>query len=205
MNFPFRSVVFAKLTYEYGDRKGTMLTRADYRNMSGRAGRLGLHPDGYAVLVPKNQAERSHAASIVRPENDRVPSRLVGLSMRRSVLALIAHGVVAQREALADFFRLSLLWHQIRERNPHKLQPLIDTAAQAVDWLIAAGLIDDEFDVLFATPVGKAVAQSGLLPTTAIAFLTMMRNRPVHSRPAFSTNPDRASDACGDFSSLRFD
>lgn len=175
VNFPFRSVVFAKFTYEYGDRKGTMLTRADYRNMSGRAGRLGLHPDGYAVLVPTNQAERTHAATIIRPENDRVPSRLVDLSMRRTVLALIAHGVVAQRNALADFFRLSLLWHQIRERNPHKLQPLIDTSAQAVDWLMAAGLIDEEFDVLFATPVGKSVAQSGLLPTTAMSFLTMMR------------------------------
>lgn len=177
VNFPFRSVVFAKLTYDYGDRKGTMLTRSDYRNMSGRAGRLGLHPDGYAVLLPRNQTERVHAANIVRPENDRVPSRLVDLSMRRTVLALIAHGVVAHRDALADFFRLSFLWYQIRERSPHKLQPLVETAAQAVDWLIKAQLIDDEFDVLFATPIGKAVAQSGLLPTTAISFLTMMRAR----------------------------
>lgn len=175
VNFPFRSVVFAKLTYDYGDRKGTMLTRSDYRNMSGRAGRLGLHPNGYAVLVPRNQAERMHAASIVRPENDRVESRLIDLSMRRTVLALIAHGVIAQREALAEFFRLSFLWHQIRERNPHKLQPLITTAIQAIDWLIGAGFIDDEFDVLFATPVGKAVAQTGLLPTTSVAFLDMMK------------------------------
>jgi helicase len=175
VNFPFRSVVFSKLTYAYGDRKGTMLARADYRNMSGRAGRLGLHPDGYAILTPRNNAEQAHAANIVRPENDRVLSRLIGLSMRTTVLALIAHGVVAQRDTLADFFRLSLLWHQIRERNPHRLQQLVDTATQAVDWLLAARLIDEEFDVLFATPVGKAVAQSGLAPTTAMAFLSMMQ------------------------------
>lgn len=175
VNFPFRSVVFAKLTYDFGDRKGTMLTRAEYRNMSGRAGRLGLHPDGYAVLLPRNQNERIHAARIARPENDNVQSRLVDLSMRRTVLALIAHGVAAQRDSLADFFRHSLLWHQIRERSPHKLQPLIDTAAESVDWLAGARLIDEEFDVLFATPVGKAVAQSGLLPSTAMAFLATIQ------------------------------
>ncbi|MDV3459235.1 DEAD/DEAH box helicase [Sphingomonas sp. HF-S4] len=174
VNFPFRSVVFAKLTYAYGEREGTMLTRADYRNMSGRAGRLGLHPDGYAVLLPRTQIERSHAATIVRPENDNVVSRLVGLSMRRSVLALIAHGVVNTRPALVDFFRLSLLWHQIRERNPHKLDDVVAKAATATDWLIRAGFVDDDFDVLLATPVGRAVAQSGLLPLTAVGFLDMM-------------------------------
>jgi helicase len=178
VNFPFRSVVFAKLTYAYGDRQGTMLTRPDYRNMSGRAGRLGHHADGYAVLLPRTQVERVHAARIVLPENDNVVSRLVDLSMRRSVLALIAHDVVSAREALVEFFMLSLLWHQIRERNPRKLDDVVAKAENATDWLIKAKLVDDEFDVLLATPVGKAVAQSGLLPLTAIAFLEMMR---VHS------------------------
>lgn len=174
VNFPFRSVVFSKLTYEWGDRKGSMLTRADYRNMSGRAGRLGLHPNGYAILLPRTPREAAHAAQIIRPENDNVTSRLVDLSMRRTVLALIAHGVVGERIRLADFFRLSLLWHQVREHNPGQLQRIIDAASQATDWLIEAGLVEDEFDVLVATPVGKAVAQSGLLPTTAISFLAMM-------------------------------
>jgi len=42
VHFPFKSVVFPKLTYDFGDREGRMITRSDYRNMSGRAGRLGL-------------------------------------------------------------------------------------------------------------------------------------------------------------------
>lgn len=174
VNFPFRTVIFSKLTYDYGDRKGTMLTRADYRNMSGRAGRLGLHPDGYAILLSRTPREINHARQIIMPENDQVNSRLVDLSMRRTVLALISHGVVGQRERLVDFFRLSLLWHQIREHNPAQLQKIVDSALSATDWLIAAGFVEDEFDVLIASPVGKAVAQSGLHPTTAIAFLKMM-------------------------------
>ena len=38
VNFPFQTVVFPKLTYQYGDRSGTRIVRSDYRNMSGRAG-----------------------------------------------------------------------------------------------------------------------------------------------------------------------
>ena len=57
VNFPFRTVVFPKLTYDYGERRGTRISRADYRNMSGRAGGLGMHDLGYAVLLPSNNPE----------------------------------------------------------------------------------------------------------------------------------------------------
>ena len=56
VNFPFRTVVFPKLTYEYGDRSGIRITRGEFRNMSGRAGRLGMHESGYAVLLPRDPA-----------------------------------------------------------------------------------------------------------------------------------------------------
>ena len=72
VNYPFRTVVFPKLTYQYGDRAGNQISRSQYRNMSGRAGRLGLHPDGYAVLLPRNRRELNHANSLVLPENDRI-------------------------------------------------------------------------------------------------------------------------------------
>ena len=97
VNFPFRSVVFPKLTYQWGDREGRMIALSDYRNMSGRAGRLGLHPDGYAVLLPKNAAELAHANRLVLPTNENLESKMVRLSMRRTVLSLIASRVVDSR------------------------------------------------------------------------------------------------------------
>ena len=174
VNFPFRSVVFPKLTYQWGEREGTMIIRSDYRNMSGRAGRLGLHPDGFAVLLPRSQRELAHANHLVLPENDSVDSRLVRLSMRRTVLALVSFGVVDARGRLTEFFQNSFYWHQIRERNPKKLDDVVAVALRSVDWLIHNKLIEEDFGVLFPTPLGKAVAQSGLLPTNAIKFLDLM-------------------------------
>ncbi len=127
VNFPFRSVVFPKLTYQYGDRAGTMITRSDYRNMSGRAGRLGLHDDGYAVLLPKTRQELAHGSSapktnaIICPENDSIESGLVGLSMRRTVLALVSFGAVNARDVLAEFFKHSFYWHQLEEKTQRSL------------------------------------------------------------------------------------
>jgi helicase len=74
VNFPFRSIVFPNLTYQWRDRAGSRLPRADYRNMSGRAGRLGLHPEGYAILLPRNPVELAHANKLVLPDNDRLAS-----------------------------------------------------------------------------------------------------------------------------------
>ena len=103
INFPFKTVMFPKLTYQYGDRQGTRITRGDYRNMSGRAGRLGLHDLGYAVLLPKNTPERNHANDLVLPENDHVYSQLAKLSMRRTVLTLVATGVFGTTPATSGF------------------------------------------------------------------------------------------------------
>lgn len=174
VNFPFRSVVFPKLTYQWGEREGRMIALSDYRNMSGRAGRLGLHPDGYAVLLPKNAAELAHANRLVLPANENLESKMVRLSMRRTVLSLIASRVVDARGILTDFFQNTFYWHQIRERNPRKLDDVIQSALRATDWLIEHRFIEEHGTVLLPTPVGKAVAASGLLPTTAVQFLEMI-------------------------------
>ncbi|MEQ1754685.1 MAG: DEAD/DEAH box helicase [Micropepsaceae bacterium] len=174
VNFPFRSVVFPKLTYQYGERQGHMIVRSDYRNMSGRAGRLGYHSDGYAVLLPRNTRELRHANHLVLPENDNVDSKFVSVSMRRTVLSLIASQVVTTRDNMTDFFQNTLYWHQIRERNPKMLEDVVASAIGSVDWLIASELIEADGDYLMPTPVGKAIAQSGLLPSTAVSFLKMM-------------------------------
>lgn len=187
VNFPFRSVVFHKLTYQWGDRQGTLLSRSDYRNMSGRAGRLGLHPDGYAILIPKNRRELDHANAVILPANDNVASRLVTISMRRTVLALIAFGAVSTRDGLTAFFQNTLYWHQIRDRNPAKLEDVIASANRSVDWLAEHKLIEEDFGFFLPTPVGKAVAQSGLLPTTAVNFLEMMTQHAPAISASFET------------------
>ena len=145
--------------------------------MSGRAGRLGLHDLGYAVLLPKNTPERNHANNLVLPNNDQVYSQLAKLSMRRAVLTLVAAGVAGTMPALRDFFENTYYWHLLLERNPTKLNKVIAKAEEALDWLVDAELVEQHDDTYLVTSLGQATARSGLLPTTAKAFVTLLKQR----------------------------
>lgn len=175
VNFPFRTIVFSKLTYRFGDRAGSHIVRSDYRNMSGRAGRLGMHPDGFAVLLPQNNVELAHANMLVLPDNDRLASQLVNLSLRKSVLTLIASGLASSFAEVMSFFENTLYWYQTLNRNAEKLAALTTESRAAVDWLAANALVREQAGTLFITPFGSAAAMSGLLPATAVQLAAMLR------------------------------
>lgn len=174
VNFPFRTVVFPKLTYEWGDRAGSRISKSDYRNMSGRAGRLGHHENGYSILLPKNRIELRHANEIVLPENENVNSKLVNISMRRTILMLVSSRIIESEKKVRDFFENTYFWHQISENNPAKLDDVITKATESISWLHNKKLIENVDGFLIATPVGKAIAETGLLPTTALDFLNKL-------------------------------
>ncbi|MDX8128749.1 DEAD/DEAH box helicase [Methylomonas sp. OY6] len=180
VNFPFRTILFWKLTYEYFERKGTRIARWDYRNMSGRAGRLGMHEKGYAIILPKNQVELGHANQLVLPENDRLESRYFSVGLRKTILSLLAAGLADSLESVMGFFRNTLYWYQTLETNPVKLQALEAKTIDAINWLLDHRLITKEETELLVTPFGAATASTGLLPSTTVQFariLEVYRNR----------------------------
>lgn len=172
VNFPFQTVIFPKLTYSFGDREGTLIAKSDYRNMSGRAGRLGLHDVGYAILLPRNSREQAHSSEIVEPKNDPAVSRLVRLSMRRTVLSLLSYQLIDSAPSLRTFFENTLYWHQIKERSPEKLDEVLRIGEQSLQWLSSHGFSEIIEGRHFVTQKGKAVAHSGLTPETALDFIT---------------------------------
>lgn len=187
VNFPFRTVIIPKLTYAYGDRAGTMLPRSEYRNMSGRAGRLGHHEDGRVVLVPTNHAELRHANHLVLPQNDEVKSQLVALSMRRTVLALVAARAVSSKKELTAFFKNTFCWHQVAERNPKLLETIVAKAGAAVDWLMEHQFIEESHGTILVTPLGKATSLSGLMPETAKQFVDLLAKCGKQMQQSFGT------------------
>ena len=174
VNFPFRTVIIPKLTYRFGDREGRLFARSDYRNMSGRAGRLNYHEDGRAILLPRNNAELQHANQLVAPENDRIVSQLVSLSMRRTVLALVAARAVSSKDELDAFFKNTFYWHRMAESNPKLLKVIVTKASMAVDWLLTHQFVEESHATIQATPLGKSTSLSGLLPETAKSCVDLL-------------------------------
>ncbi len=187
VNFPFRTVIIPKLTYRFGDREGKLFARSDFRNMSGRAGRLGHHKDGRVILLPRNGAELKHANRLVLPENDRVDSQLVTLSMRRTVLSFVAARAVSSKAELTAFFQNTFYWHQVLENNPKLLEAIVAKAIKAIDWLLENRFVEESHSTIQATPLGKSTSLSGLLPETAKRFVELLTNYSKQMQEDFST------------------
>jgi len=189
VNFPFRTIIFPKLTFQYRD-DGARLSLSDYRNMSGRAGRLGLHDDGFAVLLPKDAVERSHAQSLVKPVNEKLESVLLSLSLRKTLLSLVASRIVSSVEAIDIFFKNTFYWYQTLNNNPKKLAQLQALCLQAVEWLVANKLLINDDGALSITRLGRATAISGLLPETAVEFSQMLTTHAAQLAASFDDYAD---------------
>jgi helicase len=189
VNFPFKTIVFPKLTFQYRP-SAPRLTLADYRNMSGRAGRLGLHDEGFAVLLPNNRVEAAYAQQLVGPANETLESVLLDISLRRTLLSLVSSLIANSRTAVDNFFDNTLYNFQLLEKNPKKLTQLKQLCAEAVDWLLKNSLIYEEEGELRATRLGKACAISGLLPQTAVKFAAMLKT----SIPSLTVSFDEYAD-----------
>lgn len=174
VNFPFRTIVFPKLSFQYREPPRDKLSVSDYRNMSGRAGRLGLHIDGYAILLPKGPLEFSRAQELVQPRNEVIESVMLKLSLRRTLLSLVASNIANTVEQIDLFFENTLYWHQVLRSNANSQAVLQRRSRDAVAWLTANGLATDAEGELKPTQLGRATAISGLLPETAVNFYGML-------------------------------
>lgn len=168
VNFPFQTVLFDRIHRRY--IPPPPLPIGNYRNMSGRAGRLGMHERGYSILIPRDQIEAKHANVLVLPENERLTSKLISLSVRKIVLSLIASGSAGSIEEIREFLENTLYWYQIRDRNPAKLDELVSLVKSSIEWLITHGMVTQDSSRLIATDLGLVTSRTGLLPSSAYAF-----------------------------------
>ncbi|MCI5117993.1 MAG: DEAD/DEAH box helicase [Candidatus Electrothrix sp. LOE1_4_5] len=174
VNFPFRTIVFPKLTFQWGSRAGSHITLSDYRNMSGRAGRLGMHEDGYAVLLPSNFAELTYAKKLVGPTNENFSSQLIALSLRKTILMLASSRLATSIDEVTSFFKETLYWYQTLETNPKLLEILQSKTTAAISWLIQHGLLEGEAKQFNITRLGNSAAISGLLPATVVQLVKVL-------------------------------
>ena len=145
-----------------------------------------MHPDGFAVLLPKNNVELAHANMLVLRDNDRLSSQLVNLSLRKTILVLVASELASGAAEVMKFFENTLYWYQTLDRNPVKLETLRADSQAAIDWLNINGLVSNQASTLVVTPLGRAAAATGLLPATAVSFAKMLQTM----RSELATNFD---------------
>ena len=173
VNFPVKSVVFDSFA-RWWICDDPWLPMQEFSNMAERAGRLGYHEEGKAVLLARDRPELIKSREYLLPEEGMLKSTLLSRSIRKSVLSLVASNVADTTEKLLDFYQSSFCWHQLLERNPAKLEGVPTAIDESVTWLIETSLLTIEGNRLYATRLGSAVSSSGLLPSSATYLIDLV-------------------------------
>ena len=195
VNFPFGVAVFASWSRWDSDRRAPVaIESAEFHNMAGRVGRMGFeHDQGRVIFIANSDSEMRIGRTYL--DLGALPALEPRVSPRRFnqlALQLIASGLCKSRAALDKLVCYTFSGLREQDRNPTAFAAWTKHLSAAVDQLLKQVLLlETGAGSLVATPVGKAIAHSGLLPETGMFLLeyatrkadSLVQLLPTHDQP----------------------
>ena len=180
MNLPVKNVVLDGRKWEYLRRYGRWsledVTKSEYENMSGRAGRLSLVNDfGRSILVTYSPFEaevwlRHYAGS----DFEDIRPTLGDAPLEDHVLDVLASGLANTREEVEELL-LSSFTGQVHWAQKISRDEFTDALTRAVEVCVGAGLAEQKGDALEINVVGRACATKGIGAKTGIVLARWAR------------------------------
>ncbi len=173
LNMPARNVFLSADRWRYDDRLGmpwkTPISRSEYENMSGRAGRYGAgHEFGRSMLIATSPFDLdTFWRRYIEGEREPIEPRLARDPLENHVLRLVASRFCRSDDELLTFLESTLsgkwVWAEC-----FTIEETAFRVRAAVNRCLDAGVITRGLDDrLEATPLGCAVAAKGISIATA--------------------------------------
>ena len=182
INTPASTVVLAET--EFVGEDGRQFTVAEYKNMAGRAGRLGFNETGKAIILADTPLERAQLFQryvLGVPEDvkssfqqsDLPTWTLRLLSQVRGVRAVDIPGLLVNTFGGYSASRVNPQWVTMVERD----------VATLVDRLLQTGLAERESDLVHLTLLGRACGSSSLSFESSLRLVELMGRLDVAHTP----------------------
>lgn len=183
VNLPAETVIIVELEHPTGPTETTPYSVAEYKNIAGRAGRLGLTGQGRAVLIVGggiDEARRWRDYVLGKPEDLR--SQLLDPKQDLTTLVLRVVAVASRREGktglseadVIAFLSNSFAAHQQRLEGAPDPFPAT-TVSTAMNDLADAGLLSSGASGVELTELGIYVSQGGLRVSSAMRVARALR------------------------------
>ncbi|NLH48648.1 MAG: DEAD/DEAH box helicase, partial [Myxococcales bacterium] len=175
MNLPAKNVFVDSQKWKYSSKFRRWvtedITRSEYENMSGRAGRLSLASDfGRSIMVSLGDyPAKAMARHYIEGSFEDITPTLANAPLESHVVNLIASGLCATREELYHFLLGSFTGHEVW-RQKQTLDQFRKDVDQAVDICISCSTVVEHEGQLVITELGRTCASQCLHPKTAFAF-----------------------------------
>lgn len=181
VNFPLGAAVFAGWSRWDGDLRARIpIEASDFHNMAGRVGRMGFaHERGRVVFFASTKHELSVASQyLALGELPLIEPRVQPQRFNQLALQLVASGLCATQEDVERLICSTFSALREEDRNTVAFHRWPELLKGAVAGLVNMGLVvTTSTGRLAATPVGRAVGHSGLLPETGVFLLDYLVNK----------------------------
>jgi replicative superfamily II helicase len=187
VNLPSDVVIVADSTRPVMVRGGWSVQNvsvSEYRNASGRAGRLGQRTAGYAVLVAENDIEQRQLVNAyllgqVEPVQSQIPKRPFADVVFDVICAEAAH----TEDGIVDFIASTFAYLTFYERVGGGLVEVRDAVAKAVLQCVDSGLVVRDGQRLQPTQLARVFGAAGLSLASA-ARLALVAEQAMTVQPS---------------------
>ncbi len=175
VNFPLGAAIFGSWKRWNSNRRTYVpIESSEFHNMAGRAGRMGYgHEEGRVIFIADNPSDIRTARQYLNLGNlPSLESRITTERFDQLALQLVGSGLCHTRAEIETLIctTLSALREAYLQTETFKQWPQI--ISDAITTLVNNGLLTEMGSgQLIASPVGKAISQSGLLPETGLFLL----------------------------------
>lgn len=184
INTPASTVILAETEFVGDD--GRPFTIAEYKNMVGRAGRLGYNEKGKAILLAEGEMQRRELyRKYVLGQPEPITSSFSEQNIATWMLRLLSQ-VKRIREDQAVVLLLNTYGGFLRsKRSTGWKDGVADTLRNLLHRMVSLGLAEREGEFLQLTLLGKACGRSSLSFDSALRLVDLLRQRDLRQVRAY--------------------
>lgn len=176
VNTPASTVVIVETGFQGGGNV-TPYSVAQYKNMAGRAGRLGFETEGKAIVLAETIFERNRLfRTYVQGIPEAITSSFDEQNPGTWVIRLLAQIKEIQRTAVIDMIANTYGGYLAILRDPRWRDMMNQRLDNLLERMIGDGLIEQDNDILRLTMLGRACGESPLSLESALRLVEAIGN-----------------------------
>lgn len=175
INTPASTVVLAE--NEFLGEDGRPFTVAEYKNMAGRAGRLGFNETGKAIILAETSMERAQLFRryvLGTPEN--VRSSFQAAALPTWVLRLLSQVRGVREDDIPALLLNTFGGYSASRANPQWVMGVRHDVAALVNRFLQAELAEREGELIHLTLLGQACGTSSLSLESGLRLVELVRS-----------------------------
>jgi replicative superfamily II helicase len=184
INTPASTVVLAE--NEFVGEDGRQFTVAEYKNMAGRAGRLGFNETGKAIILAETPMERAQLFQrYVMGVPEDVKSSFQQRDLPTWTLRLLSQVRGVREDEIPGLLVNTFGGYSASRANPQWVSLVEREVSVLVSRMLQAGMAEREGDLVHLTLLGRACGTSSLSFESSLRLVELMAQLDVTRTPPF--------------------